>query len=417
VKILHVVRYTKFGGIENYTQDLFPELERRGHANVLIVAGELLDGVRAAGRVVNYLPEIARFDHGSTQRSLAAVREIMQATQPDVAYLHTAMPWLVADPILRRLPAVYFAHEYGAFSPSGALLFERSGTVCNIASPPGWRCLVNAYLKKCNSRRPDRLVASVNRARQTKHWALRADAIICDSTFVANRYALAGFDRRRLRILPSPVPVPPESLLEASAPRPAQRMILFCGRLVSGKGLAVLIQALPDVRGDWVLKIAGDGPERGRLGDLVRTLRLAQRVRYLGRVNREEMVDLYREATVVVVPSIWPEPLGMVGLEALSHGRPVVGSAVGGITEWLIENETGLTVRPGDPRELADRINRLLDDPELARRLGQAGRRLVESRFALARHVDELLDTFASACADHAAKGRIEESSVRRSHA
>jgi glycosyltransferase involved in cell wall biosynthesis len=397
VKILHVVRYTSFGGIENYTQDLFPELERRGHANVLIVAGELLDGVRAAGRAVHYLPEIARFDHGSTQRSLAAVREIMQAAQPDVAYLHTAMPWLVADPILRRLPAVYFAHEYGAFSPSGALLFERRGTVCNVASPPSWRCLVNAYLKKCNSRRPDRLVASVIRARETKRWALRADAVICDSTFVANRYALAGFDRRRLRILPSPVPVPPESVLESSAPSPAQPMILFSGRLVSGKGLAVLIQALPHVRGDWVLKIAGDGPQAGRLGDLVRTLGLAERVRYLGRVNREDMVELYREAAVVVVPSIWPEPLGMVGLEAFSYARPVVGSAVGGITDWLIDNETGFQVPPGDPRRLADRINRLLADPQLARRMGQAGRKLVERHFTLTRHVDGLLEAFATA--------------------
>src|SRR5919108_3935487 len=210
MKVVHVIRYTKFGGIETYTRDLFAELERRGHTNVLIVAGELLDGIYSSNRTIHYLPEITRFDHGSARHAMAVVAKSLAIDQPDVALLHTPMPSKVAHLFLSHLPVVYFAHEYAAFSPSGGLLFERTSTICNIASPPSWRCLAYAYLKKCNSRRPDRLMGSVRRAQQTKRWALRADAIICGSTFVANRYAMAGFDRNRLRVLPSPVPVPAE---------------------------------------------------------------------------------------------------------------------------------------------------------------------------------------------------------------
>ncbi len=97
---------------------------------------------------------------------------------------------------------------------------------------------------------------------------------------------------------------------------------------------------------------------------------------------------------MVVVPSLWPEPLGMVGLEALTYGRPVVGSRVGGIAEWLIDNETGLEVTPGYVGQLADRINLLFEDRELAARLGDGGRKLVEHRFTLSTHVDGLLTTF-----------------------
>jgi glycosyltransferase involved in cell wall biosynthesis len=186
----------------------------------------------------------------------------------------------------------------------------------------------------------------------------------------------------------------------------ASPTILFCGRLVSGKGPAVLVRALPAVQGDWRLKVAGDGPQRNQLGELVRRLGLETRVEFLGVVDRSDMGRLYHEATTVVVPSLWPEPLGLVGLEAFSYARPVIGSAVGGITDWLIDNETGLLVSPGDSAQLADRINCLLADPELAKRLGRAGRKLVERRFTLSNHVDGLLEIFATAQTDRLARRR-----------
>jgi glycosyltransferase involved in cell wall biosynthesis len=124
---------------------------------------------------------------------------------------------------------------------------------------------------------------------------------------------------------------------------------------------------------------------------------VAGRVRFLGALDRALVQDLYRQAAVVVVPSVWPEPFGMVGPEAMSFGVPVVAFRVGGVPEWLHDGETGYLVEPRDIYGLAQRIELLLRDAPLARRLGERGRQLVQERFTIPQHVDRLEQIFASA--------------------
>ncbi len=393
VRILHVVWYSSFGGVENYTRTLFSELEKRGHHNVVIVAGNTLDGVVSSGRAVYHVPEIIDLRTKSAKPLMARLAPILERESPDVAYLHTALNGLAASAILRTLPTTYFAHNYTAFSPSGALYFQRTGLICGSTQAPNWRCLFNAYFRRCNTRRPDRLLATYRRAQLTRKWTLKADAVICDSSYVAERHALAGFHRSRLHVLPSPVLIPDLDGKDSQAGR-AKSLILFCGRLVSGKGLAVLIRALPAVTSEASLVVAGDGPARPELARLATELKVASRIEFRGQLSPPQLTKLYQDAAVVVVPSLWPEPLGMVGPEALSYSRPVVGSGVGGMPEWLIDGVTGLVAAPGNVLELAGRINRVLSNPELADRLGRSGRQLVERRFSFSGHVDELLEVF-----------------------
>lgn len=169
------------------------------------------------------------------------------------------------------------------------------------------------------------------------------------------------------------------------------------------KGLQVLLTALATVAQPWTLNVAGDGHDGPRLQRLCAELQLSDRVEFLGRVDRDRMEALYREAAVVVAPSVWPEPFGMVGPEAYSWGRPVVATAIAGINEWLIDGKTGLAAAPGDVKQLAHQIQRLLDDPGLQTRLGAAGRELVKERFTFAAHVTQLLEVFNQAIDNHAA--------------
>jgi glycosyltransferase involved in cell wall biosynthesis len=99
----------------------------------------------------------------------------------------------------------------------------------------------------------------------------------------------------------------------------------------------------------------------------------------------------------VVVPSLWPEPFGLVGPEAMAHGLPVIASRVGGIPEWLADGEVGFLFEPGDVQGLADRINRLLFDRALARRLGQQARARAGSRFTVPGYVDRFLELLREA--------------------
>jgi glycosyltransferase involved in cell wall biosynthesis len=97
------------------------------------------------------------------------------------------------------------------------------------------------------------------------------------------------------------------------------------------------------------------------------------------------------------MPSLWPEPFGLVGIEAHAAGRPVVASATGGVADWLEDGISGLCVKPGDKGALAAALNELLADPQRQQTMGAAGRRTVAARFSRQQHVAALLDAYRSA--------------------
>nr|MBA2772685.1 glycosyltransferase [Nocardioidaceae bacterium] len=156
---------------------------------------------------------------------------------------------------------------------------------------------------------------------------------------------------------------------------------LVLGRLVERKGVGDVVTALAQLPG-VELTIAGGpswdalaaDPEVCRLRDLARRTGIADRVRFLGRVSHADVPRLIRASDVVVaVP--WYEPFGIVPVEAMANGRPVVGTAVGGLLDTVVPGETGELVPPRRPYLLARVLQRLLADPARCRRYGEAGYR------------------------------------------
>lgn len=166
-------------------------------------------------------------------------------------------------------------------------------------------------------------------------------------------------------------------------------VILTVGRLVRRKGIRYLIEAMPRVLRslpDTVLLIVGDGPERSRLEEEARVLGLASRVRFLGKVPEQKLIEAYQASDVFVLPAVVDsemntEGLGVVLLEAMSMRKPVIASRVGGIPEAVVDNETGLLVKPQDPIDLADAIIRVLGDRGLSKKMGNKGRQRVKDVF------------------------------------
>ena len=188
--------------------------------------------------------------------------------------------------------------------------------------------------------------------------------------------------------------------------RPMRRIVSI-GRLVERKGVRTLIEALPLVLlDDTELVVAGGPDERELDGDPhVRLLRaaaadlgVADRVRFVGRVGRADVPALMRSADVVAcVP--WYEPFGIVPLEAMACGVPVVGAAVGGLLDSVVDGVTGLLVPPRDPVATAAALNRVLGDENLRLRLGRAAAEHVATRFGWPR-VAELTETVYTQLAD-----------------
>jgi glycosyltransferase involved in cell wall biosynthesis len=216
-------------------------------------------------------------------------------------------------------------------------------------------------------------------------WAARRSArVVAISSFTANELR---------SIVDVPVEVIPytTSLPQTTARAPATngpRKVLFVGRLVERKGLVHLLDAVARVRGEVPLRleIVGDGSERERLETRARELGVGDAVTFRGKISDQELQSAYAEADVVVLPSVHDargdtEGLGVVLLEAMNAGVPVIGSRIGGITDIVVDGESGLLVPPADAEALAGALRRVLGDRAYGRRLGDAGRERVRTKF------------------------------------
>jgi glycosyltransferase involved in cell wall biosynthesis len=174
-----------------------------------------------------------------------------------------------------------------------------------------------------------------------------------------------------------------------------RRRVLFAGRMVREKGVDVLIRAAREVDAEFV--ICGDGRLLEAMRRLARRNGVQERVTFTGWLDSERLAREFAEASVVVVPSLWPEPFGLVGIEGLAAGRPVIASATGGVEDWLDDGVSGLCVKPGDADELAAALNLLLADPERQRTMGMAGRQAVSTQFSPERHAAKILEAYRDA--------------------
>jgi glycosyltransferase involved in cell wall biosynthesis len=163
-------------------------------------------------------------------------------------------------------------------------------------------------------------------------------------------------------------------------------VILYVGRLDEGKGLAELIDA--HARLDAELYLVGAGTLTADLRERVRRLGTTDRVTFTGGIEHERLPGYYAAADVFCLPS-HHESLGIVNIEAMATGVPVVSTRIDAIEEYLDDGENGLLVSPGDTDELAAALGRLIGDPALRDRLGQAGRRTAES-YSWDRQAEEL---------------------------
>jgi glycosyltransferase involved in cell wall biosynthesis len=288
---------------------------------------------------------------------------------------------------LRRIaPVVASAHGYIACT-SGVYYF-RPGQECIRAHGPG--CVPNLALRGCaHTSYPQTLPAKYRNATRGREAFERADLAVCYSSAVDRHLAANGIGHRRI------VPLFPTLAPRQGSGHERRRRVVFAGRIVRPKGVDVLVRAAAEVDAEFVL--CGDGRGLRAMQDLTARLGLEQRVRFTGWLDPATLATELAEASVVAVPSVWPEPFGLVGIEAFASGRPAVGSATGGICDWLEDGVSGLTVPPADSRALAHALADLLKDPDRQRSMGLAGRETVAQRFSPERHVASLLEGYSAA--------------------
>jgi glycosyltransferase involved in cell wall biosynthesis len=201
----------------------------------------------------------------------------------------------------------------------------------------------------------------------------RARVVIAPSTALADEARRLGAED--VRVIPSGVDLPAVVSKEADPPE-----VLYAGRLSPEKGVRELVAAAVGVP----LVVAGDGPLRDEVPGA------------MGFVPHDELERLFERAAVVACPS-HREGFGVVCAEAMAFGRPVVAGDVGGLRDLVVHEETGLLVPPGDVEALRTALHRLLADPDLRRRFGEAGRARIADHFTWQQFGDEMLRAYEDA--------------------
>ncbi len=168
--------------------------------------------------------------------------------------------------------------------------------------------------------------------------------------------------------------------------------ISYIGRLVEEKGVQDLIRAMPKILSfnpNAILNITGQGDYKTKLVRMVEELKLKDKVFFHTGKKHDNIYPTFQKSGVVVIPSIWDEPFCQVGLEAMSVGRPVVASNVGGIKDWLFDGKTGFFVEPNRPEQIAQRVIDLMSNHQLMLRMSNNATKAAEA-YKIERHIDNM---------------------------
>jgi glycosyltransferase involved in cell wall biosynthesis len=200
-----------------------------------------------------------------------------------------------------------------------------------------------------------------------------------------------GHPEGHVEVIPYFTPIPEEPF-----PQSRTGNILFVGRISPEKGLERLLDITSLLKADFRLVIVGTGDSNYQtfLMKKVRENRLEAKIEFVGKTENSKLGPYYREAAFLVVPSVWPEPFGIVGIEAMAHSRPVIAFDVGGISDWLEDGKTGYLVPCGDSEGFARKIELLLGDPSLRTTLGDHARHSAALLFNKTDHVRKLTAVF-----------------------
>lgn len=358
MKILHVYKdyFPVVGGIENHIKLLAEAQAARGHNVSVLVTSR---------------------DHNTHVEDLNGVRVILASRLTTVS--SAPVSFALFDLIRRETPAV--AHLHFPY-PLGELANHFFGRARQTIITYHSDIIRQKFLRVLYAPLMERVLA-------------RADKIIATSpNYIVSSPVLARYKNKCLVV---PLGIDPSPFEQATATRNPQHVsLLFVGHLRYYKGVNYLIEAMPEIPRAH-LTIVGAGPLERVWRELAHRLNVSERVRFAGEVSDAELPSYYAASDIFVLPaSERSEAFGAVQLEAMAAGKPVVCTELGTGTSFVnVNEETGLIVPARDSHALARAINRLIDDPALRTRMGQAGRARVQHEFTLDKMVERVMQVYA----------------------
>ncbi len=378
------------GGVETYLADVVPALAGLGHELALIT--ELDEPVDRA------IIGNGRLEADLCVRSLgmSASVESLTAWQPDVIYLHQMQELELERRLSEIAPVVAFAHAYYGTCISGTKTHRLpSAHPCSRQLGPG--CLVHYFPNRCGGLNPVTMMRLYQQQSARLEQMRRYFRVVTFSDHMAREYRKHGISATRL--WEESVSGDAYRAVPRSAPSAdASWNLMFLGRFELLKGAEVLLDSLrvlaAEGSGKISLRLVGDGTERRGLERKAAAIMADTKqllIDFPGWLTGDELESEWDRAHALVMPSIWPEPFGLAGIEAGRRGLPVVAFEVGAIPEWLEGGRNGVLARLGVSRALsfARALKLLMSDPAVYASMSEAAPRMAE-RFSLQHHLEPL---------------------------
>lgn len=330
--------------------------------------------------------DIFRYTYSHPARE--AMRKLVREQQPDIAHLHIYYGQLTAS-ILAPLkhagiPIVQTLHEYKIVCPTYSLFAH--GEICEACEGRHfWR----AAARRCNRGSFVRSALSATEA-YVSRWSGAVDKIghfIAVSGFLRDKVISMGVPHNKVTTV--------HNFIDCTGIEPASEpgtYLLYFGRLERIKGIYTLLEAVAPLTDATVL-IVGDGSEKAALQNEI-TRRGLDHVKLLGFKHGHELRDLIRGSICTIAPSVCYETFGLTLVESFAHGRPVVASRIGGMTEVVTDGVDGFLVQPGDATELRERLIWMATHSADAMEMGRRGRVKVEEQFRPEGHYEKIMTIY-----------------------
>jgi len=359
------------GGTETYLRRLIPALRSLQHQVAFLYEYESPESINIALEGI----QTWCVERLGLQESV----EEASGWRPDIIFAHGLPAEDLEEKILKLAPGVYFIHNYFGVCISG-IKAHRFPVIQPCHKRLGWPCLLHYLPRRCGGLNPLTMWSEYQKQLRRLSNFSRYNLLITHSEAMRREYLKHGLPEEKVHVVPmglDPATGAPNANLNRKAPS-GMVNLLFVGRMEKPKGgmyLLEAVQKLPKLLQKPVrLTFAGDGRERHKWEEKARRIQARSQeiqVHFTGWIGRDRLASLFSETDLLVVPSLWPEPFGLIGLEAAQYGVPAVAYDVGGVTAWLEDGVNGC-LAPGDPPTpagLVAAMYRALRDPDQYERL------------------------------------------------
>jgi glycosyltransferase involved in cell wall biosynthesis len=387
MRLLYV--HERFGALAGAEANVFitaSELKKLGHA-VAILHGS------STGKSEENWKAIfdTRFPFDANNGREAAEQALTEF-KPDAVFIHKTTDLNAIDALVHsEVPLVRMVHDHDIYCMKSYKYAYFSRNICTRSFSPYCVFPCGAFVaRNRDGKFPLKYVSYADKKREIA-LNRKFQRMVVVTEYMKQELLRNGFDESRIEIHP---PIPRMAGLDHHSSFSDRNLILYVGQIIRGKGVDILLQALSKLSCRFECIILGDGNHRPACEELSRQLGLSDRVHFKGFVNQDELKRYYAECSVIAISSVWPEPIATVGLEVMRYGLPVVAFDAGGIKDWLQDGYNGFLVPWMDRTQFADRIEQLLRDKALARKMGENGRRLSSELYDFERYIRDLESMF-----------------------